>query len=444
MSLVVGMIVAVLSWLPEENSRNALRTNAKGERTPTNPQPQYTVRTVSVTDDAETFWKILNSYRNAKGYSDQGAAVLRYRSAEGMLEDRAPLAISWQSPDRLAVSAYDARCLVDGRYFWSWVMDPQTNHFDNQVSRRPYEGKMTLDQLLRDSTWSQAAAAGLAGPPPQLTWLFVDQPKEERPAVKRIDDAKLDGRDFARFELGEGRERRTFWIDPRTGMIRRIELPPPPTPGAMDVQLTVELIDAKFAPAEKELVALPQDRRLVSALIAPPPPPVPLIGQRPPSFKLSSHDSRVTITQNGTGRVAILLWFADHPASQAVLQDLQKFADEKSSTIDYLTIMSEPNPQQGTGDLLRRWRVGLPWTNDASAIGRDIFRIREAPTLIVLDAQGTVQLITSRWSEQLMPTLAFVLDQIKAGKNPGKDSRAAYEQAVEQYRRQIDALAIKD
>ncbi len=341
-------------------------------------------------EDDATFWKLLSAYYQCTAYSDRAYALLRYRTGNQMAEDKAPLSVRWQSPNRIEVKAYDARLIGDSRFMWTWVEDPTTNAFDGQVARRPSPLKQSLEELLRDPIFTESAAAGLAGPPPQLTWLFVPPPEKDRPAVKRLEDGLIENASCARYQMGQALEARVFWCEKSTGLVKRIELPPPPTPGATEVRLSVEFEGAAFRHADKPIIeGLPQDHRLVTALVPPPTPITPLLGNRPATFRFQSNDQRLQITDAGSGKPVVLVWFADHPASQAVLKDLQRFADEQAKQVDVLAIMAEPQPTRDTGDLLRAWHVGLSWTNDVNALGRDVFRIQEAPTLMVLDEQGS-------------------------------------------------------
>jgi hypothetical protein len=361
-----------------------------------------------------------------------------------MMEDRAPLSVRWQSPDRLQVKAYDARLLIENNKIFQWILNAATDDFDRQLAVRDLSVPMNLEAILQDEAWSASAAAGLAGPPPQLTWLFLPPPKENRPEVKKLADVSEGGKVFWRYSIGTSPDHRIFWIDKSEKVIQRVELPPPPTPDATEVVLTVELQDATFAPSPSDLIdqVLPNARKVKS--IVPPPPllPSPLLGRVLEPFRLSSHDARVVITEKGTGRITLLVWVADHPASQAVLRDLQRFADTRTQKIDLLIVMSEPNPNRTTGDLLRSWHVGLPWSNDETAVGRDVFKIREAPTFVILDPTGKAQFVVSRWSEQLVAMVAEVVDQLGAGRNPGEEMRKAYEVATDQYRKQLQAMTL--
>ena len=394
--------------------------------------------------EGEQFWRLLDAYQSISTYSDRGEAVLRYRQNGKMLEDRAPLSVHWEAPNRLEIAAYDARLIADGQRLWQWVLSPSTDNLDRQLAMRDSPATLDLKTIIADETWASSAAAGLAGPPPQLTWLFLPPPEEQRPEVTRLPDTTEAGRTFLRFAIGDEKDRRVFWVDATSRAIHRVELPPPPTPGATEVQLSVELNEASFSRNANRLIEqLPPDSRRVKGLVPPPPTlPSPLLGRNLPPFRLSSHDNRLVITQQGTGKVALLVWIADHPASQAVLRDLQRFADSKSGKLDVLTVMSEPITKRNTGDLLRSWMIGLPWSNDEAAIGRDVFQIREAPTFVILDMDGSVQFVIARWSEQLIPMIAGIVEELAAGRKPGKTIREEYEKAVDQYRRQLEAVTI--
>ncbi len=456
LATVLGYAVTGCDAPTEENSSDF---SARVDATPANLPSQTTPvlitpvsqlanpnQTTTANDpEAEKFWNLLANYTKATAYSDQAEVILSYRNGDRPAEDRAQISVRYKSPDRIEVVAYDARLIGDSQFIWSWVLDPNTNNYDNQVGRRPSPAKLTLESILADQIWSEGAAAGLAGPPPQLTWLFVAPPQAaQRPVVKRLEDATLEQTKLSRFAMGSGDEQRIFWCDLTTGIIRRIEMPAPPSPGISDVRLVVEFKNAQFRYSDQLLIAsIPEDRRTVHALVPPPAPIAPLLGTKPAAFELTSHDSRLQISSRGHARPVVLAWFADHPASRAVLTDLQRFADNRIGKVDVLAVMAEPAPTRDTGQLLRSWNIGLAWCNDSAALGRDVFRIQEAPTLIVLDANGTVEFILPRWSDQIVPLLAKVLEELDNGRSPGKDARRAYEKAVDQYRRQVEAMTVR-
>ena len=98
------------------------------------------------------------------------------------------------------------------------------------------------------------------------------------------------------------------------------------------------------------------------------------------------------------GQIVVMVWFGNHPASRAVLQEVQQAADRYASDdrLQFLAICVEPSTSlshRRVDELLRSWSIRLPAVRDFDAFGRDVFRVDQAPTLVVLDQQQRVQLV---------------------------------------------------
>ena len=117
----------------------------------------------------------------------------------------------------------------------------------------------------------------------------------------------------------------------------------------------------------------------------------------------------------------MLVWFNNHPASQNSLEQLAQVQTDltKEPSVTFHAICTEPQTLRPADvqDLTRRWNVSLPVVRDLQAFGRDAFRVPWAPTLVVLDPQGVVQLFEVGANSTQRQTLPTVLQQLLRGEN---------------------------
>ena len=87
--------------------------------------------------------------------------------------------------------------------------------------------------------------------------------------------------------------------------------------------------------------------------------------------------------------------------------------------------------------MMRRWGVHVPLVRDLRAFGRDRFAIPGAPALVILDAQGVMQVYEVGANPNLSDELPGVLDRIKRGEDLAATARAQYEADMAAFRAAI-------
>lgn len=142
-----------------------------------------------------------------------------------------------------------------------------------------------------------------------------------------------------------------------------------------------------------------------------------------------------------------MVWFGNHPASRAVLQEVQQAADRYASDdrLQFLAICVEPSTSlshRRVDELLRSWSIRLPAVRDFDAFGRDVFRVDQAPTLVVLDQQQRVQLVEIGGSSGLDEQLSVVLDRLVAGEDLAQHYLDHLRQQRETYERLLGETSV--
>lgn len=389
----------------------------------------------------------LDRYQNAAAYHDRGSVRLEYRDGDQIVTKTAPIQV-WLDHDRLYIAAYDVRIWRDDHALNCWILDPATRNFDSQVVRRPIEpGRPNLQQLLADPILAERLAAGLAGPPPQLEWLFSGEPLQplfDGSHQFRFGSPKmLDGVSCQRVTVDD---EYVFWIDQQNSTIRRIQLPSlqaPINPGeaSQAMSLSMEFSDASFRADQQslEFSPLPAEPKYVTQFVPlPPPAPPAIVGSSVPAFKLQTESNDWALSHQGSDReLTILIAFNGDPPSQFV-----------ASTIDQWQARMP-------ADLRQRVRIGLlvapgsveriPRDNSIGLLLDSDRTVSQSLTvesggLAILNQSGVVSWVQPGWtfagSEPLI-TLGAVLGDLLEGIDvptrmwqQWQDQASAYQAAV--------------
>ena len=271
---------------------------------------------------------IFTRYRDAESYRDTGRVKFSYLSNGRSQTTHAPLSV-WFDRGLLYVQAYDVRMRNDGKSFRAWIADPTTSDYDSQVVRLPAQsGRPVINQLFADEVVNERIAAGLAGPPPQLEWLFASEPMKGlfsgEHTIEYDKSRELAGRRCVTINVVAGSEVYRFWIDSRVGVILRVDLPPvlvpiqlmPSSPEAdRSVRLTLELAGATFQTPEKQvsMTELPSRPKFVRRFIPiPPEKPRSILGSRARRFSVRDQSGTIQLTQNGADRDITVIMFSQH------------------------------------------------------------------------------------------------------------------------------------
>lgn len=390
---------------------------------------------------------VLTRYQSAASYHDRGLVRLRYQDNGQPTDQVAPIQV-WLDHDQLYVAAYDARIWRNDRALTCWIMDPATGDFDSQVVRKPATPtRPTLQQLLEDPIFSEHMSAGLAGPPPQLEWLFAPEPMQplfDGTHQFRFDSpGTIDGVSCDRVVVDDSY---VFWIDSQNSTIRRMEFPPiqaPAVPGGpiQSMTLSVELVGATFRadPAALKLSPLPPNPKYVRRFVPlPPPAPPEVLGTRAPAFRLPTRARTWVVTEQGSDRELTLL---------------VAFGGDAESIYTAGTISQWQS--QMPDDIRKRIRIALlidpraidrvPTGNAVSLIVDEDLEVSKALQiasggLAILDGRGVVSWTQPSWTStggQPLITLGAVIADLLSGvdvptriRKQWQEQRAEYEAAL--------------
>jgi hypothetical protein len=319
-----------------------------------------TLQADAVKHDGMTAEQYLGSvfarYRSAESYRDEGQVRLSYHVGDQVKSEVAPLRL-WFDRNVLYLDAYDVHLRHTPDRFTAWITDPTSDNFDSQVVRTAASpGRPSIDNLLSDTVLRERVVAGLAGPPPQLDWLFAAKPMErlfDGPYQIRFGKSvTVDQQDCLTVVVLADDEVYRFAVDRRRGVIRRVQLPSILAPvrfqtngmenssagsPSQAIRLTLELDGATFeSPTEQPALAqLPRLPRFVSHFIPlPPDEPSRILQTRIGRFNVRDQSGRVTLTHHGFDVDYTVMLFSDnHPSQMASAANLIQWVAVMPSSV---------------------------------------------------------------------------------------------------------------
>ncbi|HBE67681.1 MAG TPA: hypothetical protein DDW52_05980 [Planctomycetaceae bacterium] len=429
------------------------------------------------------------AYAQAGAYQDQAYVRLLYTLEGKPVEDRAPLQIAMHrsSGDRrpaFSARVYSTQSGVSGSRWHLASENFSAASATNLAAQAPFiisrhlPERLSLEWLNQCPAVTGELSAGLAGFPLQLRLLLSD--RENQPTamlgtpLQQLQDQgelrspdSIEGRPCEVIVAGQGGESTAVWIDKQDRIIRRLKLPNAVLPPEMrsdkrvaDIQLTVEFAKASFAaPTRTQLTAPELDsthRRLTQYVQAPPLVDDSLLNEQLPAFSLRSPSGALAVDSersNRAGKILVLVWLANHPAANLAAEQLHAaernlFSENPQlhQQVEFVSVWAEPTPPSGTTfeSLKADWYLPGTVVVDRRALGRDLFRVQEAPTVVILDAENRLQWKAIRSRPDLTDAVASAVQQIAAGRNLAKESLHRIETAQRRYHAELEMFAAVD
>ncbi len=412
---------------------------------------------VDASESAETILqRMIGAYQSADSYSDNAVVRLEYSEAGRAGHDEAPMSVHFQRPNRLRLQVYQIQAASDGRFFRARIQDDMSGNMDNQFVMREAPEKWNSSEMETDPILYSFLSAGLAGYPVQLQ-LLTDRRRSadllgDKVRRERLADQPIGEMTCRRVRVHASNRSLVFWIEPKTGLLRRLVFPVqdlfPEGTGTV-TRLVAEFKGATFAATEDSFqLDGPPAARQVRYFIRPPAElPSRLFNQRPEPFEFQSVIDGSALTSNSLlGKVVVIVWFRDHPACQYTMQNVNQVVDRFSTNdrVRFIAVCGDPRSvtsDQALQQLVERWNVKIPVYRDLKAFGNRSFKIDELPTLIALDPKGVVQIFEERYNSQLAQQLAVVAGRLLDGDNLARDILSQHEADQKRYQQDLAAGA---
>jgi hypothetical protein len=425
--------------------------------------------TAAQTSPRTTIDHCVRTYQGLTAYEDEAYVRLRYELDGKLLEDRAPLAVAWDKRGQVGLQVYSVQAgPTQGR--WRLSLRDDDVLFPNQVLSRALPSKVDFGWLLTDPVVAEQLSAGLAGFPPQLDLLLNPQPLsgliDDSAALTYLPAESIDNRPCFVIQVRRGDTQFVLWIEQASLMLRRMRMPQTHLTEQMladqrvaHIELSIEFSNIRTeGTIDWGRFALPEkaDSLLVNRFV-PRPPEVDTtnVGEQIPGFQLESPAGQTVFSSSdhrSQRKATVLLWLADHPTCRLACEQLQRVAKALEQqqlppgSVEFISVWAEPQPPAGSTfqSMAAAWNMPGKVALDRQALGRDLFQVLEAPTLVVIDHQNRLQLRESRSNpvlDQLLPTL---LSRIVAGENLAEELIAKQQLSASRFEAELRLAAASD
>lgn len=390
-----------------------------------------------------TIQECLSAYGRLRSYQDNAYVALRYDSNGQTYRDRAPVRIAWERDGQIGFQVYSVRA-GPGENRWRLRIDREDLADPNQVLSRAKPKQVDFSWLLADSVVSQSLSAGLAGFPPQFDLLLSEKPLSglinASAQLAFRSSEQIDGRACHVIDVTRQRLTYRLFIDKASMMLRRMKLPAENLPAEIRDNINVtklslciefEGIQTNRAVdwAEFEVDTKASDLMINHFVAVPPTTNVDVLGIKVPAFELRDASGAIAfraLSQNSSDqKIRVLVWLADHPTSEVASEQLRQAWEiwqtipEFKGRVELIPIWAEPKPPKGEtfATLKQRQEFASVLALDNRALGRDLFSIEEAPSVVILDGQNRVQRVESGVNPVLGQLLTDSLQRLLDGED---------------------------
>lgn len=430
-----------------------------------NPPPE-TARPISAEVLIE---RMRRAYQGLESYAGSAEVVeVAVRRGEGVERELPYYTIAWayQRPDRLRFvleeltpspdEAVRFEVATGGELVYAMAAEaPGQVH----VARAPEQ--LTIDNFITAPAMKEAVFQ--VGPEnyfPHLVMLLESSSDEPLFAgdanPRRLPSKRLGRHTCYRVELDNPAGRRVLWINERTMLLERVEVPSETLRAEMDpeglyshlkilVDFDNEQVNTPIDPAVFSLEAA-ADARPVRRFVEPPPAGLPeLLGKRIGAVELETLDGESFVGEQLAGKTTLLdIWFTSCvPCEQEmprIEETWQTLGDEQLQCYA-ISIDPESVPDDHVQATLQAWGGTMPILRDPQRSVLEQFGIEGTPTTVLVDAQGRVQYV-HQGVHRSAATLIDAARSVLQGVDLAKARREAYAKAVAEYEQELDAATI--
>ena len=398
--------------------------------------------------------EVADAYAKARTYQDAGELYIEteQKGRKHRFEPQ-PFFLAFERPNRFRVEVANAKGVSDGK-----LMRAMVNNID-QILTLPAPPELQINHLLSEPVLADAMSAGLEFALPTLRLLVGDKdlpgfrPKDN---LSLLSSAKLGDETCARVEATTAAGKTIYWIDPQTKLLKRIEFATDAIikkqgGQIQSLKIWADLKGARFngeieskafefeAPPNAALV-----KRFVPPLAAA---PSSLLGQQIGEFSFDDLQQSGTLNRASLdGKVVVLDFWATWcgPCFEG-LPFLQKVYDQYKDNDKVVILAVNTDDASASDDDVKKSfadaKLHVPIVRDRNKQFAQVFGVEVLPTLVVLDAKGTIQHVHLGLDEELDKKLPEIIDQLLAGKELAKETMETHEAARRKYEQDLnDAL----
>ncbi len=420
-----------------------------------------------------TLDQCIHAYQQLKSYEDEAFVQLRYELDGKLLEDRAPLSVGWNNQGQVGIQAYSVQAgpgvgADQGR--WRLRFRDDDELVPHQVLSRSLPKKVDFTWLLSDPLVAERLSAGLAGFPPQLDLLLSANPLsgliDDSAALTYLPPESIGDRVCFVIKVQRAQAEYVLYIDQASLLLRRMRMPRTHLTQQMladqrvrKMELTIEFVGVRAGGNvdwQRFAIDVQSEDLLVNRFV-PVPPAVDTrsLGKKMPAIHLeapSGESVYISSKPQPQRKATVLIWLADHPTCRVAVEQLRRVAtalvdlNVPQGAVEFVPVWAEPQPPAGSTfeSIADDWKLPGKLALDREALGRDLFYVLEAPTLVVIDAENRLQLRESRSNpllDQLLPTL---LARLVDGEDLAQEIISQQQHVQERYEAELRMSAATD
>ena len=405
-------------------------------------------------DPAKLLAEMVAKYHQAKSYGDAGELYVEIDSGQGQPQKLPahPFSVAFERPNKARIHSLSASIVADGEKLYASV-----HGLRGQVLVTPDPAQLTIESLEADKLLVQAMRGQLDVQLPQLQLLMLDDPIQAiagNGTPKLLPDEDFDGQDCHRVAVDDSEGTNVFWISKDSGLLVRLDRPPVRFGDPQTGPTAAIRFDFRGAHLDGEISAdaftfhVPEDAKLLSRLLPPPPePPSPLLGKKPGEFQFIDESGEVVNQETLAGRVVVLdMWATWCGWCFEGFPNLQKVYDQFQGDNKLAILAVNTDDVAVTDEQVRKSfeeaKIHLPIVRDTKRIADSVFQVQGLPTMVILGADGTIEDYHIGYDPNLAKTLPGKLERLLLGESLAAEEIEKYEKAVEEYRKaEADALA---
>jgi hypothetical protein len=420
--------------------------------------------------------RVQGVYRAAESYSDMCTLRLRH-DIKGEDSDEAQLWLHYRRPGSLTLRAIhgtrEIQLQIQQGESLASIVDPVVKDFHGQIVRQKIPDAIDMNVLhqavdIQDPRNPGRIVSALNTLPVPLTIsplaLLLDTSAVEgllssASSVEPLSSTSLRGHSVERIRIAGGRGTFVFWVDSQSALLHRIEyssdirrMPDRPLEPQLMIDVEQPTVNQSLADQVFER-RLPISDHLYSYFVLPPNESVPdKLGVAVHGLHFVDVWGEPIDEQFWEGQVAVFVWFHRHASSEGVVRELEEvrqhfvaLPDDRRDKIKFLAVCTEPSTEMSHSEvsqLARQWSTSMTVVRDLAAVGRDILGIERAPSTIVLDSSGRLQLFEEGGDTELDAEIIPVLKKLLRGEDLAADYRSHVEELWRAYERAIEAARI--
>lgn len=416
-----------------------------------------------------------SSYAQLSAYEDEARMLIRFPVGRQIQEERAQLRLQFQRPDKIRLEiqkeAHRVNMAYDGQHWRAHIVDPTTNNFDNQFVLSANDQPPSVAAIYQTAEYvsverpNEMLNALMSLPAPllvsQVAFLLdpdsVTQMIESSSDIRSLSEQSIQGRPCERIRVTTEGGSFVFWIDHSDHLLRRIQFPTgdrqPGTPtshlGKSMLQCDYGRIRTagSFPPGTFE-IQQPAQAQVVRNFVLPPPANVDsMVNQKVEDFWFTDLRGERTLSAYWEDKVGVFVWWDNDQTSRLLLEQLNQVAETFAADrrVAMLAVSVIPSTQMSHLQVQRiaeQWDLGLAVVRDLEAFGRHKFRIEQAPAIVMLSENGTVQLQEPGDEEITAAHLTTVINKLLDGENLAEQYLDFLKQRDAQYARLLATAGV--